>query len=258
MGCKEPHLHISLSLVDLVSISLISGRKIVDLFREEIKIGFDPFQENEPWIGRVTLELKKPCHFLSGKKCSVYLGRPIACVFFPEYCFMVEHPERILQKKMYQNFPCIQNPCPISPERRETLQQLWEMSIKEIFLSDFYLFGLSPFIIDLKNIAGEGLEGIPILENGKAHLPHHRIEGTLFQRLEEGGYLNEWAAKIKRLEGADGLRELVRIKNSTDPMVVASGGIPFHIAFQFNGNRLQLIHLYPPMQKTTGLARGAP
>jgi Fe-S-cluster containining protein len=75
-GCKEPNLHISISLIDLVAISLVSGRKATDLFKRDIKIGFDPLQESEAWIGRVTLELKKPCHFLGGKECSIYPGRP--------------------------------------------------------------------------------------------------------------------------------------------------------------------------------------
>jgi len=40
------------------------------------------------------------------------------------------------------------------------------MFAKEIFLSSFTLFGISPFVIDLKNIAGEALERIPVSENG--------------------------------------------------------------------------------------------
>lgn len=244
MGCKEPNLHVSISLVDLVSISLISGRSAVDLFKQDIKIGFDPFQENGPWIGRVTLELKKPCHFLKGKGCSVYPWRPVVCALFPEFCFIEEHPERIQQKEIFQNFPCIQKPCSISPQRRAVLQKLLEMSAKEIFLSDFFLFGFSPFIIDLKNIAGEGLEGIPISENEETKLTHQRIEGLLSERLEEGGYLNDWEGKIEKIDQADGLKKLARIKNSTDQMITASDGVPFNIGYQFNGNRLQPIHFH--------------
>lgn len=111
MGCKEPSLHVSVSLVDLVALSLISGEKATELFRRDVKIGFDPDHENEPWIGQISLELKKPCPFLDGKKCSVYPGRPVACVLFPESYFIVERPERILQENIFQNFPCIQEPC---------------------------------------------------------------------------------------------------------------------------------------------------
>jgi hypothetical protein len=132
----------------------------------------------------------------------LHSGRPIACALFPEYCFVVEHPELILQKDMFQNFPCIQKPCSISPRRRTALQQLWEMFGKEVFLSDFYLFGISPFVIDLKNIAGEGLEGILVSENGKATLPHHRFEEIISQRLGKGEPLDGWEARIKKLDQA--------------------------------------------------------
>jgi Fe-S-cluster containining protein len=242
MGCKGPDLHVFISLVDLVAISLVSGRKASELFKKDIRIGFDPLQEDDPWIGRVFLELVKPCHFLNGKECSVYVGRPIACALFPEYRFMGPHPKRILQKKIFQNFPCIQNPCSISPRRRATLQQLLEMSAKEVTLSDFFLFGISPFTIDLKNIAGEGLEGISISANGKAYLPHHRLEGLVSKRLREGGYLNDWEAKVETLNRAGGLEGLTRMMPWTDQMAMASDRSPLNMVFQFNENRLHPIH----------------
>jgi len=63
-GCKEPELHISISLVDLIAIAWISGRKIFDLFRIDCKVGFDPIREGEPWLGRLSIELKNPASFL--------------------------------------------------------------------------------------------------------------------------------------------------------------------------------------------------
>lgn len=185
-------------MVDLVAISLISGRKVTELFDKNVKIGFDPLDEKEPWVGRVTLELKKPCHFLVGKECSIYPGRPITCALFPEYCLISGHSERILQKEIFQKFPCILNPCSISPLRKAALQQLWEISTKEVFFSDFFLLGISPFVIDLKNIAGEGLEGTPISESGRAYLAHHRIEKLISRGLREGGYLDDWKVGSSR------------------------------------------------------------
>jgi hypothetical protein len=75
-GYKEPNLHVSISLVDLAAISLTSEQKISSLFREDCKVGFDPLEEGEPWVGSVSIEFKKPCSFLDGKQCSVYRGRP--------------------------------------------------------------------------------------------------------------------------------------------------------------------------------------
>ena len=242
-GCQEPNLHISISLVDLVALSLTSGQRATELFRNDVKIGFDPIHESEPWIGQVFLELKKPCRFLGGRKCSTYSGRPIACALFPEYCFVVEHPELMLQKHIFQDFPCIQKTCSISPRRRTALQQLSEMFAKEVSLSHFYLFGISPFVIHLKNIAGEGLEGIPILENGKATFPHYRFEELIFQRLGKGEYLDDWEARIKELGQADGLEDLMKMKRWTDQMAMASGGFSLSIVYQFDKNRLHPIRL---------------
>jgi Fe-S-cluster containining protein len=243
LGCTEPSLHVSISLVDLVAFSLISVRKPTDLFRRNVKIGFDPMDENDPWIGQVSLELKEPCPFLGGKECSIYAGRPIVCFLFPEYGFMVEHPERILQEDLFRNFPCIREPCSISPRRKTALQRLFGIFGKEGFLSNFFLFGVSPFVIDLKNIAGEGLEGIPASKNGKAAFPHHRFEELISQRLEKGGHLDDWEDRVRKLDQTDGWEELIKMKHWTDQIAVASGGVSFRMVHQFDRNRLHPVHL---------------
>jgi len=243
-GCKEPELHISISLVDLIAIAWISGRKIFDLFRIDCKVGFDPIREGEPWLGRLSIELKKPCLFLDGNKCSVYPGRPIACALFPEYNFLVGDQESLLKKDIFRNFPCIQNPCLIPPRRKEILQSLMDMSIKEVFLSDFYLFGISPFVLDIKSIAGDGLEGIQISEEGRAKMPHHRIEGLVLQRLEAGGYWNDWEVKIEKLDRGEGLNHLKGMKSWTDQMAMSLDRFSFGIAYQFDGDKLLPIRFY--------------
>jgi hypothetical protein len=132
----------------------------------------------------------------------------------------------------------LRKPCSISPQRRAALQQLWEISTREAFLSDFYLFGISPFVIDLKNMAGKGLEGIPLSENGKANPPHHRLEEIISQGLREGGYLDDWEARIRKLDRADGLEDLMKMKCWTDQMAMASGKFSLSIVYQFDENRL--------------------
>ena len=243
LGCKEPRLHVSISLIDLVALSLTSGRRAMELFRRDVKIGFDPIHGSEPWIGRLCLELKKPCPFLDGKKCSLYRGRPIACALFPEYRFLVDSPKRIPQEGIFQDFPCIQKPCSISPRRRRALQQLLGVFGKEVFLSDFFLFGISPFVINLKNVAGEGLEGIPVAENGKTTLPHQWFEEIISQRLSQGGHLDDWEARLRKLDQANGWEELVKMKRWTDQIATASGGFSSRMVYQFDKNRLRPIPL---------------
>ena len=98
--------------------------------------------------------------------------------------------------------------------------------------------GISPFVIDLKNISGEGLDGIPISKNGKTPFPHHRIEELISQRFMVGGYLDDWETWVEKLDRADGLEDFVKMKRWTDQMAMTSDGIPLSIIYQFEGNRL--------------------
>ncbi len=237
-GCKDPNLHVSISLLDLISISLSSGQKVSDLFEKSCKLGFDPLGEEDPWVGRISLEMQKPCPFLKEKLCSVYSGRPLACVLFPEYDAMVGRREVLAGKKFFQQYPCIQNPCTISPQRKEILTRLMEMSVNEHFLSDFYLFGVSPFLLDVKTISGEVLEGVSFSGEGKAPLPYGRLEDLLLQKMRAGGYLDEWRAKVKELDRSEGLDLLWQTKRVIDGMVGIGGEIEPQVAYQFDGNRL--------------------
>lgn len=243
IGCKHPELHVSASLVDLVSISLVTNQKVSDIFEKDIKIGFDPIYENEPFIGRITLELKKPCNFLDGGKCSIYTGRPIACALFPEALFMSENPEIYKSKDFFKNFPCIQIPFPISQKRKEVLYKLFEMSVKEAFLSDFYLFGFSPFLVDLKNISESILKKVNPLKDGRFKLINQHIEEVLFQRFLECGYLSQWKLKLERLDEDDRLSYLKDLKNRTDDMKMYIDKEFLKIKYQFDEKKIQPVHI---------------
>jgi hypothetical protein len=117
------------------------------------------------------------------------------------------------------------------------------MLIQEVFLSDFYLLGLSPFVLDLKSIAGEGLEGVPVSAGEKIKIPHQQIEGLISQRLGKGGYFDEWEAKVEQLDRADGRNRFVEMKHRTDQMIATQDRISLGIAYQFEGNRLLPIRL---------------
>ena len=87
------------------------------------------------------------------------------------------------------------------------------------------------------------MEGIPVSENGKAPLPDHRFEEIISQRLGKGGYLDDWEARIKKLDQADGLEDLIKMKGWTDQIAMASGGFSLSIVYQFDKNRLHPICL---------------
>lgn len=242
-GCRDEGLHVSVSLVDLLHISLVSGRKVFDLFVEDCKIGFDPLDEDEPWVGRVGLELLKPCHFLVGKGCAIYPGRPMACALFPEAHSLLGKRETMLGKDIFRKYPCLQGPPSLSPRRREVVEQLLDMAWKETFLSDFYLFAISPLVIDLKNVAGESFDGVETSKGGKATIPQDRIEKLLVERLEISSALREWEEKVEGLDRSDGAASLLNLRKWTDEIAATRGKAWPAMAYQFEGNRLVPIRL---------------
>jgi Fe-S-cluster containining protein len=83
---------------------MTSGRRAFDLFKDHCKFGVDPLDEKDPWIGRLTVELRKPCAFLDGKRCGIYAGRPVACALFPEAFFIVKTDKRAPSKISFGSF----------------------------------------------------------------------------------------------------------------------------------------------------------
>jgi hypothetical protein len=61
--------------------------------------------------------------------------------------------------------------------------------------------------------------------------------------LREGGYLDDWEAKIEKLDQTDGLEVLSRMKPWADQMARASEGFSLSIVYKFDGNRLLSIRL---------------
>ncbi len=238
-GCKEADLHITVSLVDLVALARVSRKRVSEIFRDHCKIGFDPLSEREPWTGRIFMELQKPCFFLQGKKCSAYAGRPIVCGLFPEAFFVLEGAEEALSKDIFRPFPCIQNPVPISPQRKTILRDLLIMSARENFLSDFYLFGISPLRVDLKNIAGEGLTGIEMTKEGVVKLPIKRLEEMVSKRIRDGQLWNGWESKLRSLDDPAEVEAFWRMKLWTDQMMEVTSRDPLNIVFQFMEGSLQ-------------------
>lgn len=241
-GCNEPALHVSVSLVDLIGISRVTDHRLSDLFNRFCKIGFDPLGRQHK-TGRVSLELNRPCPFLYGKRCGVYSGRPIACALFPEAYFLVKGSESYSPKKIFQRFPCIQNPCFISSRRAIIIREMLEMYREEMYLSDFYLFGVSPFLVDLTNILGEVMEYVVTTEDGEARIPHHRIEQLLSHHFTAGEDWADWRNKINVLDRIEGVEDLEKMKAWTDQLASQITKTLPAIAYQFDGRRLQPIHV---------------
>jgi Fe-S-cluster containining protein len=244
-GCKDERLHVSVSIIDVVAASLLTGQKASHLFRSHYKIGASPMDENS-WIQRFVLELKKPCPFLDGKDCGIYGGRPITCALFPEAFFLFPGQENCLDKGKFDHYPCLWEPLVISQERRSHLIELIEMTRREAFLTEFYFFGFSPFSVDLRNSVTDLME-VPrdisggIGDGGRFYeIPHEAFEEILVRRLGRGGYLLEINSKVEGLNGPSGIEALYNIKEWTDSAAASDKDFPYCYEFD-ERDRLKLV-----------------
>jgi Fe-S-cluster containining protein len=244
-GCKDERLHVSVSIIDVVAASLVTGKKVSDLFRSHFKIGASPMDEN-PWIQRFVLELKKPCSFLTGKDCGIYGRRPITCALFPEAFFPSPGHEGGLDREKFGHYPCLRKPPMISEKRRSHLVELTEMARREAFLTEFYFFGFSPFGVDLRNTAVEVMEVSREISGSigdgeeRYEVPHEAFEQTLIKRLGRGGYLSEIDSKVEGLNSPRGIEALYEIKAWTDTMAVSDKDFPYCYEFD-ERDRLKLV-----------------
>lgn len=244
-GCKDERLHVSVSMIDVVAASLVIGETVSDLFRSHFKIGASPMDEN-PWIQRFALEVKKPCPFLTGKDCGIYGRRPITCALFPEACFLSPGQEGRLDEEKFGYYPCLRKPPMISEKRRSHLVQLMEMARREASLTEFYFFGFSPFSVDLRNTAAEVMEVSRNISgnigNGdeRYEVPHEAFEHILIRKLGRGGYLSDIDSKVEGLNGPRGIEALYGIKQWTDSVTTSNKDFPYCYEFD-EGERLKLV-----------------
>ena len=209
------------------------------------KIGASPMDEN-PWIQRLVLELKKPCPFLVGKDCGIYGGRPITCALFPEAFFLSPGQKGGFNKAKFGHYPCLWEPLVISEKRRSHLIELMEMAHREAFLTEFYLCGFSPFFIDLRNTVMDVMEGSRhmsgITGDGKRpyKVPHEAFEEILIRKLRSGGLLAKIDTKVNGLNSSSGIESLNKIKELTDS--VAASEKDFSCCYEFDErDRLKLV-----------------
>jgi hypothetical protein len=239
-GCKDERLHVSVSIIDVASASLLTGQMAPHLFRSHYKIGASPMEKN-PWIQRFGLELKKPCPFLAGKDSSIYEGRPITCALFPEASFTFPVRKGGLDRGKFGHYPCLREPPVISERRRSHLMELMEMARREAFLTEFYFFGFSPFFVDLRNTAMDVMEVSHEMPGGGGHeVPHDAFEEILVRRLGRGGYLSQVDAKVESLNSPGAMEGLYGIKKWTDSVAASHEDFPYCYEFD-EGDQLRLV-----------------
>ncbi|NIO06404.1 MAG: hypothetical protein GTN74_17890 [Proteobacteria bacterium] len=225
-GCKDPELRVPVTLMDLLLQSWTIKSKPSDIYQRSYKTGWSPRNET-PWVGLLTVELKKPCGFLREEWCEVYPARPIGCAQFPEAWFLwpSENPPSLNRDRL-PNYPCLKRSPPISRTRKKHLATLSEMAAQEQWLSDFFLFGFSPFYLDLRNLV-EGLVQMgkhrslvsDRIDPAVPHvIPYRLVEELLQVKLDRAGITGQILKKVASLDRVEGRASFFESKAVTDEM----------------------------------------
>ncbi|MBW2056750.1 MAG: YkgJ family cysteine cluster protein [Deltaproteobacteria bacterium] len=235
------------TLVDLIFQAEALEREPDELYRLFYKIGWSPEDETS-WVGRLSLELRKPCGFLEGLWCRVYPVRPIGCAEFPEAWHLWSRQGSITaERDRFRHYPCLDRPPAISKEREDHLAALAEMAVWEQWASDFYLFGFSPFYVDLRNLVGELVDmarglGLQMEERAATEpqtIPYSLIESLFQRKLEEAGIVGEISEKVARLNSREQRRSLFSLIEVAGEVVQTPGTEKPVMYHRFEGKALR-------------------
>ncbi len=246
-GCKDPALHVPVTLMDLVLESVTVKASPSEIYRRFYKIGWSP-DRDVPWVGHFTLGLRKPCGFLEEPWCRIYPARPIGCSQFPEAWYLWRGGDRyMMDGTRFDHYPCLQSPPPISKEREKHLAELSEMAAQEGWMSDFYLFGFSPYHVDLRNLVGELMERaqhLGMMTESAAPVapqvvPYPLVEAFFQEKLEETDLPEMILEKVSRLDSPEERVSFMALKEASDEIQKSLGPEAFVIYNRIEGKTLQ-------------------
>ncbi len=200
-GCQGDLL-VTTSLLEICVLARRSGQAPLGAFDRYYRIV--PYTGDNPATTRVRFILRKPCPFLNNDGyCGVYALRPAACALFPEFLSLYPDKENYIKENSLGLFPCIEHFSDVSEARRETLESLWSMHRKELYLDDIYLFGYAGFRIDIR-------EAVSMLTSGSMNGVSFLLQtDALHVALKSEGWWERIYEKIRALDTDDGLRTLI-------------------------------------------------
>jgi len=219
--CCSDTVGVKVSAFDLIAMALVSGKPVDEIFRGYMKIKFDTFES----VGKIKTEivLDMPCGFLSEYGCTIqrddvtgkYVGKPIACVLFPENIIFAnqfgisdETKEKMPQLFSIENknYPCMKDKPAVSKDRAIILLNLEDVSNKESAVTNHY-FGFSSAIIPEKILEKKDVEEAKIFFNG-----FMKEFGSRYAKGQEGyKMIEEKAAQLNTREGVQRLFSLFQV-----------------------------------------------
>jgi len=144
-------MQIPATIFDVLGAAAYRKRSPLDVFAECYRLGLLPV-EGQELIVRAALKIRKPCPYLEAEKCSVYPVRPLACVLFPEQLVVTGALQDLSSQPHFKDYLCLHQGFEVSTQRLQVAKRLNGKLQRELLVSDWYLFGCSPFFLDLRNL----------------------------------------------------------------------------------------------------------
>jgi len=206
-------MHVATTVFDILCAAHFLQVPPEEVYGAYYFLGILPHERHDP-LAIASVKLRKPCGFLEADRCLIYPARPVACMLFPEHQVVTGTLNTLITHDRSGEYLCLHRDIPVSAARAGVMKQLGRIMERELIVSDLYLFGDSPFIIDfsggrtgLTRMRGQECGGG---KNDGAGLSFSALEDT-FQSVYTGfPPFVETAGKIGRLESGDVKQELFR------------------------------------------------
>ena len=263
------------SLADLYAMGQGTSRRVTDVFDASARMGQSSTKAGM-FVRQITMELRKPCAWQTGRACSVQGRKPLACAMFPENVYAcTDWRDEYVTGARSSGYPCLESAGVVSPDRREVLAELDQMLRAEFWASDLHLFACSPVFLDFGPHIDElvalgrriirrlgltaesycrghgrllGLYGerevstfLEDLRRGKkVFVPHEAFTALLHAQLSSSGLAAQLAEKRSLLDTSEGTSELVELIQSSRSIACA-GDPPPGMLYTFEREEMRLV-----------------
>lgn len=206
-------MHIPVTVFDILCAAHFLKIPPEEVYEHYYFLGILPHERYDP-IAIASVKLRKPCGFLEAGRCLIYPARPIACMLFPEHQTVARTLNTLIDHDRSGEYLCLHRDIPVPAARAGVIKQLGRMMEREVIVSDLYLFGDSPFIIDfsdgktgLRKMYGQESAG---RERDRTSFSFSMLEDAFRNVFSAFPPFAETAGKIGRLESGDVKQELFR------------------------------------------------
>ena len=239
-GCWMSEVVVSVSVFDLIRLSLALNTPVSSLFLNHCRFGFQCNELNPRYLN-LLIKLEKPCPFLQKTRCRVHSFKPFDCVFFPEVHQIAGLLPELANRPVFKKFPCFKSKITVSDQRSQALKELKKMSTGEEALSWYFLLEIPCFIIDTKPLVKQ-LKKSGLKSKSFSAENYRRV---LYEQLKSTGLFDGIMDKVTRLDTRQEMESLFsQLENKTLIKALLEKKESPEIVFRVDENRLKPVKRY--------------